>query len=159
MTTVYPSPRDLVARLSDEERIAVDLILSEGADERDKRGELQMYPYAVLDTDAEHVLADLVPEEKRRGYLKTLAMQIKGLGLRVFDCASRDEERVTWEEARRRWVADRKEAMARIAHDEARAAAEAAPSEPEAVHAVPNTPPGNRRSKKSKTRKKRDGAR
>jgi hypothetical protein len=115
MTSVSPSPRDLVARLSDNERVAIDLILQAGSSDPAMNAEhRRMYPLAKLDGDADRLLSDLVPDEKRRGYLKTLAVQLKGLGISVFECASHDGERVSWEEAKQRW--EREVAEARAHH-------------------------------------------
>jgi hypothetical protein len=55
MTTVSPSPRDLFARLSDEEKVAVDFLLQEDGDEV--------------------ILTMLVADSRRRGHVRGLAMQ------------------------------------------------------------------------------------
>ncbi len=89
MTTVSPSPRDLWAKLSIEEKVAMDLILSGGSGED---------------------LAVLVPDPPRRGYLRTLARQLQALGETLHDSTLLDQERAAWEAARQRsaeWQADR----------------------------------------------------
>jgi len=74
-----PSPIDLFSRLSDEEKIAIDLI-QQGDDRLDDQ------------------LCALVPSEGRRGYLRTLAMQLPSC---VGD-ASFDVEAAKWAAARAR---------------------------------------------------------
>jgi len=54
---VSPSPLELFSRLSDEEKVAIDLIQRTCADD-------------------DEALVALVPAEGRRGYLRTLAMQL-----------------------------------------------------------------------------------
>ena len=61
-TAMSPSPAALFERLSDEEKVALDLIQVAGGDPTD--------PKAV------EQLALLVPAVGRRGYLRTLAMQL-----------------------------------------------------------------------------------
>ena len=65
-TAVYPSPRDLIERLTDDEKIAVDLVLELGE----------------LACNADPRFAELVPDTARRDYLKTLAMQLRVIGIR-----------------------------------------------------------------------------
>lgn len=81
-TAVSPSPQELFARLDDAERIAIDLILQDGHE--DPR------------------LVALVPDEKRRGYLGTLAMQLRALGVTLTASHALDEGVKGWEEACRR---------------------------------------------------------
>jgi hypothetical protein len=88
---ISPSPRELYARLSDEEKIAVDLLLEEG-DERDTR------------------LLALVADPARRALLRGLAKQLVALGFSVHESPELDREVVLWKEARRRsaeWSAAR----------------------------------------------------
>jgi hypothetical protein len=76
---VSPSPLELYARLSDDEKVAVDLFLEEAP------------------ADDARLLA-LVPAEGRRGYLRTLAMQLPA-------CASNealDADVAAWTDAHAR---------------------------------------------------------
>ena len=101
-TTVSPSPRDLVARLSDEECVAIDLLLQDGHE--DPR------------------LIALVPDEKRRGYLGTLAAQLRALGFTLSESPDLDARVQEWrrsEEAWRREIAAREEARRREAEEQA----------------------------------------
>jgi len=59
---VSPSPRDLFDRLTDEEKVAIDLI--------------QQNLDAPVDAKFNEQLQALVPSEGRRGYLRTLAIQL-----------------------------------------------------------------------------------
>jgi hypothetical protein len=52
-----PAPLDLIARLSDDQKIALDLVLAGG----------------IVASDADARFVALVPDDERRGYLKTLA--------------------------------------------------------------------------------------
>ena len=56
-------PADPVKELSDEERVALDLFLANGGAHKKE-------------------IAELVPDAKRRGYVKTLAAQLKSLRAR-----------------------------------------------------------------------------
>jgi hypothetical protein len=68
---VSPSPSELFERLSDDEKVAIDLISERGNEE------------AVL---RDKQLCALVPSEGRRGYLRTLAMQLPAcVGDAAFD--------------------------------------------------------------------------
>lgn len=84
LTRVSPSPRDLFDQLSDEERVAVDLI--------------QRNLGAQIDEAFAAQLRALVPAEGRRGYLRTLAMQLPAC---VGDAAL-DTEAATWAAGRAR---------------------------------------------------------
>lgn len=101
LTIVSPSPRELFAQLSDEEKIAIDLLLQD----------------AVRDDDP---LATLVTDEKRRGYLKTLAMQLRALGFSIGDSALLDHEQATWTAARRRYVEQSNARTAALTEERAR---------------------------------------
>lgn len=81
---VSPSPQELFDRLTDEEKIAIDLIQQQGTDEG---------------RDAQ--LRALVPAEGRRGYLRTLAMQLPT----CVGSATMDAEAATWAAAREREAA------------------------------------------------------
>jgi hypothetical protein len=80
-TLVSPSPRDLVAQLLPDERVAVDLILEQHLDTPWKR--------LAKDEDQPNVDApiftNLVPDKQRRGYLLTLAGQLRALGITLDD--------------------------------------------------------------------------
>jgi hypothetical protein len=82
---VRASPQELFAKLSDEEKIAIDLLLQDAVREDDP-------------------LSDLVADEKRRGYLKTLAAQLRALGFSIGESVALDQERGAWAEARRRYA-------------------------------------------------------
>ncbi len=75
-TRVSPSPRDLVEKLTPDERVAIDHILEHNLD----------IPVLKRDFHAAHpnvgepMLATLVPDVKRRSYLLGLAEQLRGLG-------------------------------------------------------------------------------
>ena len=58
------APKGSLETLSDEERVALDLFLDNGNGKHREQ------------------IAELVPEEKRRGYLKRLAAQLKSLRAR-----------------------------------------------------------------------------
>jgi hypothetical protein len=79
-TTVSPSPRDLVAKLSDDEKVGIDLLLSE--------------PGSLSEPES-RVFATLVPDERRRRYLRTLAAQLAALGISVLESEALDEQTVT----------------------------------------------------------------
>lgn len=83
MTVVSPSPRELVARLNDEERVAVDLLLEAGADA------IREMIAGERPNDAR--LAELVPDEKRRGHLRGLSMQLALLGISVHESPTFDD--------------------------------------------------------------------
>ena len=78
---VSPSPLELFTRLTDEEKVAIDLI---------QRG---------CAGDADEALAALVPAEGRRGYLRTLAMQLPACKAD----AELDTNVATWLAARARY--------------------------------------------------------
>ena len=67
--SISPSPREFVDQLTSEERVAIDLILERG-DEH-------------LDSDPH--FDKLVPDKERRGYLITLARQLRALGVTLHD--------------------------------------------------------------------------
>ena len=77
---VSPSPLELFARLSADEQVAIDLIL-----------------HACSDDDVR--LRALVPAESRRGYLRTLAIQLPSC---IADAAL-DADVATWTAARARY--------------------------------------------------------
>lgn len=79
-TIVSPSPRDLLAQLSDDEKVAIDLILQDEADAR----------------------LGLLAGPGRLGYLRSLAAQLRALGVSLGESVPFDQVRATWEEARRR---------------------------------------------------------
>jgi hypothetical protein len=85
MTTVSPSPRELIALLSNEEKVAIDLILQYEATIEDER------------------LAVLVPDKSRRGYLRTVATQLKALGITVHESSALDRATEGWVAARQRY--------------------------------------------------------
>jgi hypothetical protein len=80
---VSPSPRELFDQLSDDEKVAIDLISELGAEE---------------DALQDMRLRTLVPSEGRRGYLRTLAKQLPTC---VGDVGL-DDEAATWAAARAR---------------------------------------------------------
>lgn len=106
MTIVFPSPRDLVAQLEDNERIAVDHILVKCLDQVPRvSGKAYLeteYPPEAVD---EAVLSDLVDDahggRARRAYLLGLTFQLRNLGITVDDLQiakeRRDEERAEQE--------------------------------------------------------------
>lgn len=67
VTMVSPSPQDLLARCSAEEQVAADILLGPGC----------------CGPDAEQRLCVLVPDEKRRNYLRALVGQLAGLGTKL----------------------------------------------------------------------------
>lgn len=99
MTTVSPSPRELVARLTDEEKIAVDRLL-----------QIEDEPFVFEKREEAIVLADpdfmrLVPDAKRRMYLRSLALQLAALGIEVFENSAFDaaqRQHVEYAEAHRK---------------------------------------------------------
>ena len=113
LTRVSPSPSDLFERLSDDEKVAIDLIQRSGEQ---------------LDEKLAEQLQALVPAEGRRGYLRTLAMQLPAC---VGD-ASLDEEAEGWAAGRARLAQEaRKAALEReaaIARDRAWLASLPAPA-------------------------------
>jgi hypothetical protein len=88
---VSPSPSELFDRLSDNEKVAIDRISELGNDDNVLRDEQ---------------LCALVPSEGRRGYLRTLAMQLPSC---VGD-ASLDGAIAVWTAARERVDAETREA-------------------------------------------------
>ncbi len=133
MTTVSPSPRELIARLSDAEKIAVDLVLEVGE----------------AASDADPRFAALVPDDERRGYLKTLATQLRSLGITVFDNATLDERLGIEQAQAEEWAARLREDCAR--------AAEQRRSEAARLEALP--PDVRRAVERRRRRERRRGAR
>ena len=82
MLIVSPSPRELYASLAEEERVAVDLLLE-----------------SVPDPDQ---LAKLVPDARRRAFLRGLVPQLRALGDTIGESAALDHDREGWEAGRRR---------------------------------------------------------
>lgn len=93
MNARSPSPRDLFDRLSDDEKVAIDLISQEGLCD-------------ACDEDFVAQLHALVPSEGRRGYLRTLAMQLPTC---VGD-TELDVEAARWAAGRERAAAREREA-------------------------------------------------
>lgn len=67
--TLSPSPRELFECLSDQEKVAIDLILELGSDQ----------------STAGPRLKELIPLTSRQAYLKTLAEQLRAFGSTVIE--------------------------------------------------------------------------
>ena len=89
MLIVSPSPRELYARLSEDEKVAVDLLLQ--------------------GTDSEEQLAEIITDPKRRDHLRGLTTQFAALGITIGESTALDQECKGWQEAARRY-AERREA-------------------------------------------------
>jgi hypothetical protein len=98
-TTVSPSPRELFARLSDEEKVAVDLLLQE---------------------DGHDAVLSALVFDSRRDHLRGLSVQLKALGFSVQDSPELDQQRETWEEARRRFDEEMNQRLREQADERAR---------------------------------------
>ena len=85
-TMVSPSPQDLLGRCTAEEQVAADILLNPG----------------YCGPDAEQHLCALVPDEKRRNYLRALVGQLAGLGTKLQSTSPAfTAEVAAWQEARR----------------------------------------------------------
>ena len=92
MMRVSPSPTELFERLAAEEKIAIDLIqqcLGEQCLGEQRLGD-------ALGKERDEQLCALVPVESRRGYLRTLAMQLST----CVGSTTMDAEAETWTRAR-----------------------------------------------------------
>jgi hypothetical protein len=90
-TTVSPSPRDLFVRLLDDEKVAIDLILQDPENES-------------------LALEELVGDPDRRGYIRTLAAQLRALGFSLGESTALDRECEGWQEVQRRYEVARERA-------------------------------------------------
>jgi len=97
-TMVSPSPIELFARLEDHEKVAIDRI----QEHLPADGVFSDVVFAALGADA--TLVALVPEEKRRGYLRTLAVQLRALGFSLAVDPALDESVALWASAKARYL-------------------------------------------------------
>lgn len=89
---VSPSPRELFGRLTDDEKVAIDRIIELGLG---------------VDPVVDDKIAALVPEVKRRTYLRALAMQLVALGDTVQEDAAFDDAYRSHTEYARKIVEER----------------------------------------------------
>jgi len=132
-TIVSPSPRELFARLSDEEKVAVDFLLQEDGDVA--------------------VLSALVVDSKRRDHLRGLVTQLKALGFSVQDSPELDQQREIWEAARARFAEEMNQRLRERADEQAREQAR----EQQRLQALP--PEARRAVERRRRRRARRGGR
>jgi len=122
-TIVSPSPRELVAQLSDEERVAVDILLGQASDQ---------YKHDITDPK----LCALVPDERRRQRLSGIARQLFSLGITVEESKDLDNAVAQWTLVAERNRREREEQMRLRAEAEAREQARLAAMPPVVRRAV-----------------------
>lgn len=94
VTAVSPSPQDLIARCSDAEQVAIDLILDPSQCK-----------------EADQLLDRLVPDPKRQNYLRALVGQLKRLGIDLQTSPALDAAVLEWQKARTLTEARRRETL------------------------------------------------
>lgn len=97
MVTLSPSPRELVARLTDDECVGLDFLLQEPELLEDMR---KRPIHAVYVDYPLAPVFELVPDQRRLGYLTTLAVQFQALGASVLEDTELDARVREWNDAR-----------------------------------------------------------
>jgi hypothetical protein len=83
MLELRPTTEDLIAALSAEEQVAIDLLLDRSLSDRDLRAAVGDPAVADLDEADQEVLQRLVPDRARRGAIVSLARQLRQVGVTI----------------------------------------------------------------------------